>query len=145
MLVRGGGLPAPRRDMGELIAALAKVGVFRLRGVLVETVAYQTYSAMLGVRLPAALIQTSDIDVARDANISAAISDVTTPLSDVLRQVDASFRPVPRINSARAVTYANAHGPRVDFLTPTAVATPMSPARFRRLASTLSRYGFSIF
>jgi hypothetical protein len=118
MLVRSGNLPTPRRDIGDLAAALANSGVFRLRGVLVGTVAYQVYSAMLGVRLPVALVQTSDVDVAQFADVSAATGDVTRPMPELLRQVDASFRPVPHIDPGRAVSYMAASGLRVDFLTP---------------------------
>jgi hypothetical protein len=118
MLVRAGNLPTPRRDIGDLAAALAESGVFRLRGVLVGTVAYQAYSAMLGVRLPTALVQTSDVDVAQFADVSAATGDVTPPMPELLRQVDASFRPVPHLDPGRAVSYVAASGLRVDFLTP---------------------------
>jgi hypothetical protein len=48
-LVRGFGMPRPPVEIGNVIEALAKAGVFRLRSVLVGAVAYQTYSAMLGV------------------------------------------------------------------------------------------------
>ncbi len=117
-LVRGGNLPAPQRQIGDLLTAVSAAGVFRLRGVLVGTTAYQTYSAMLGIRLPAALMQTGDVDLAQFADASTRMNDVTPPLSDVLRQIDTSFRPVPRINSPRTVTYMAASGLRVDFLTP---------------------------
>ena len=56
MLVRGGNLPTPSAPLGEVVAALASAGVFRLRGVLVGTVSYQTYAALLGVRLPASAV-----------------------------------------------------------------------------------------
>lgn len=118
MLVRGGNFPTPGRNIGGLTAALANAGVFRLRGVLVGTVAYQTYPAMLGTRLPAALVQTGDVDVAQFANVSAAMGDATRPMPDVLRQLDASFRPVPHIDPGRAVSYIAASGLRIDFLTP---------------------------
>ena len=114
----GGNFPRPRSDVGNLAAALAAEGVFRLRGVLVGTVAYQTYPAMLGVRLPAALIQTSDVDVAQFADVSAAMGDATRPMPDVLRQVDSTFRSVPHIDPGRTVSYVSASGLRVDFLTP---------------------------
>jgi hypothetical protein len=52
-LVRSAHLPRPAPPIGDILAALAKAGVFRLRGVLVGTIAYQTYPAMLGRRLPA--------------------------------------------------------------------------------------------
>jgi hypothetical protein len=118
MLVRAGNCPVPRHDVGELIAALAGSGVFRLRGVLVGTVAYQAYPAMLGVRLPATLVQTEDVDVAQFADVSAAMGDGTPPMQDILREVDASFRSVPHIDPARSVSYMAASGLRVDFLTP---------------------------
>jgi hypothetical protein len=51
-LVRVYRLPRPIAEFGNIIAALAKAGVFRLHGVLVGTAAYPTYSAMLGARLP---------------------------------------------------------------------------------------------
>jgi hypothetical protein len=64
-------------------------------------------------------MQTGDIDLAQFADVSAEMRDVTPPIADVLRQFDASFRPVPRINSTRSVSYiATASGLRVDFLTP---------------------------
>ncbi len=118
LLVRGGNLPSPHPAIGVLVGALADAGVFRLRGVLVGTVAYQTYAAMLGVRLAAAAVQTNDVDVAQFAAVSTAIDDMTRPLGDVLRDADPTFHPVPHLDAKRAVTYRAASGLRVDFLTP---------------------------
>jgi hypothetical protein len=118
MLVRAGNLPRPLPAIGDLVAALADAGVFRLRGVLVGTVAYQTYPALLGTRLPATAVRTNDVDVAQFENVSAAIGDITQPMPDLLRQVDPSFRPVPHIDPRRVVTYRASSGLRVDFLTP---------------------------
>lgn len=117
-LVRVGNFPTPRKDVGELAAALADAGVFRLRGVLVGTVAYQTYPAMLGVRLPVALVQTEDVDVAQFADVSEAMGDATRPMLEVLREVDSSFRPVPHIDPGRTLSYIAASGLRVEFLAP---------------------------
>jgi hypothetical protein len=118
-LVRSAHLPRPLPEIGETLAALAKAGVFRLRGVLVGTVAYQTYSAMLGTRLPASTIQTSDVDVAQFSDVSVAVEDTTPAILEVLQAVDKSFRPIPSIHGAhRATTYEAAGGLRVDFLTP---------------------------
>lgn len=118
-LVRSFGLPRPVPEIGKIIAALAKAGVFRLRGVLVGTVAYQTYSAMLGIRLATANLQTGDIDIAQFRNVSVAVEDKTPPVLEVLNEVDKSFRPVPHIVDGRRVTsYAAKGGLRVDFLTP---------------------------
>lgn len=118
MLVRSGNLPRPLPPIGNLVAALADAGVFRLRGVLVGTVAYQTYAGMLGVRLLASATQTSDVDVAQFAEISAAIGDATRPISEVLRALDASFRPVPHLHPGRVASWEAASGLRLDLLTP---------------------------
>ncbi|WP_051379652.1 GSU2403 family nucleotidyltransferase fold protein [Bradyrhizobium murdochi] len=118
-LVRSFGFPRPIPEIGEIIAALAKAGVFRLRGVLVGTVAYQTYAAMLGVRLSVGSLQTGDVDIAQFKNVSVAVEDSTPPVLEVLKEVDKTFRPVPHTADGRRVTsYAARGGLRVDFLTP---------------------------
>jgi hypothetical protein len=117
-LVRAGNLPRPLGAVGDVAAALADAGVFRLRGVLVGTVAYQTYPTLLGCRLPATAVQTNDVDVAQFADVSTAIGELTRPMPDVLRQVDATFRPVPTLYRKRVASYRAASGLRVDFLTP---------------------------
>jgi hypothetical protein len=118
-LVRSAGLPSPLPKIGQVVAALAGAGVFRVRGVLVGAVAYQTYAGLLGTRLPAAALQTGDIDIAQFANVSIAIEDKTPPMLDVLREADPSFQPVPNVHDHRRVTsYQAAKGLRVDFLTP---------------------------
>jgi hypothetical protein len=142
-LVRSFNLPRPVPEIGEIVAVLARAGVFRLRAVLVGTVAYQSYSAMLGVRLPAAVLQTGDIDIAQFRNISVAVGDHTAPVLEILRQVDKSFRAVPNLADPRRVSsYIGRGGLRVDFLTPNqgpeterpqslpALSTDAQPLRF---------------
>jgi len=117
-LVRSFGLPRPIPEIGDIIAALAKAGVFRLRGILVGTAAYRTYAAMLGVRLPIPTLQTGDIDIAQFGNVSVAIEDRMRPVLDVLKEEDNTFRPVSTIHKDRVTSYAAKSGLRVDFLTP---------------------------
>jgi hypothetical protein len=118
-LVRSFSMPRPPIEICDVIEALAKAGVFRLRSVLVGTVAYQTYSAMLGVRLPFPALQTGDIDIAQFKEISVLVEDKTPPVLDVLKGVDPSFRAVPhRSDKTRVATYRAKGGLRVDFLTP---------------------------
>jgi len=117
-LVRSFGLPRPIPEIGNIVAALAKAGVFRLRAVLVGTVAYQTYPAMLGVKLPIPILQTGDIDIAQFGNISVAIKDQTPPVLDVLKEADITFRAVPTVHKGHITSYAAKGGLRVDFLTP---------------------------
>ena len=134
MLVRSCGLPRPIPEIGKIIEALAKAGVFRLRGVLVGTFAYQTYSAMLGVKLPMATLQTADVDIAQFKNVSVAVEDQTHPILEVLRRVDKTFRAIPHVSDGRrATSYRAKGGLRVDFLTPKslpALQTDAQPLRF---------------
>jgi hypothetical protein len=118
-LVRSFGLMRPPTEIGTITSALAKAGVFRLRGVLVGTIAYQTYPAMLGTRLPLATLHTADVDIAQFKNSSVAVEDKTPPVLDVLKEVDSTFRPVPHVHNQSSVTsYVAKGGIRVDFLTP---------------------------
>src|SRR3546814_13591419 len=53
--LRAARLPIPDRLTGEVIAALAEAGVFRLRATLIRSIPFQSYLGLLGVRLPATL------------------------------------------------------------------------------------------
>jgi hypothetical protein len=134
-LIRSFGLPRPVPEIGNILAALAKAGVFRLRGVLVGTVAFQTYPAMLGVRLAGAPLQTGDVDIAQFKNVSVAVEDSTAaPVLDLLKEVDKTFRAVPHVVDGRRVTsYAAKGGVRVDFLTPNEGGETGQPQRLPAL------------
>jgi hypothetical protein len=115
------GLPSPLRLAGDLLKALAQAGIFRKRAVLVGTVAYQTYAPMLGVRLPLAATVTNDLDIAQFSQVSVAIGteDRAAPVIDVLRSVDATFTPVPRLErGAPSFAFQNRSQFRVEFLAP---------------------------
>jgi hypothetical protein len=133
-LVRVYGLQRPIPEFGNIIAALAKAGVFRLHGVLVGTAAYQTFSAMLGARLPIAAQQTGDVDIAQFEHISVAVGDQTPPVLDVLKEVDKTFRPVPHLRGKQIVTsYRTGRGLGVDFLTPNQGPDTDTPQRLPAL------------
>lgn len=118
-LTREGGLPSPDRLTGDVVETLAGAGIFRLRAVVVGTVAYQSYSGILGVRLPAAIMQTGDVDLAQDFAISAEVGDSLPPILDLLQKVDPSFRAVPHQgDKARVTAFQTANRYRVEFLTP---------------------------
>lgn len=117
-LTREGGLAAPDRMSGDVVEALAAGGLFRLRGVLIGTVAFQTYAGVLGVRLPMAALLTGDADLAQDYAISAEVEDSLPPILDLLRHVDPTFRPVPhRSGAAASSAFMTDSGYRVEFLT----------------------------
>jgi hypothetical protein len=116
-LVREAYLPSPPPKVGAVVQAIADAGFFRLRGVLVGTVAFQCYSAGLGVRFPGAILQTGDADFAQFHSISVAVEDSIPDILGVLQGVDATFRAVPRLDQQFS-QYASRDGYKVEFLTP---------------------------
>jgi hypothetical protein len=118
-LVREAYLPRPEAKVGEIVAALATAGFFRLRGVLIGTVAFQAYSALLGMRLPNTAMQTEDADFAQFHSISVAVEDQMPPVIDILREIDSTFREVPDRTDGRYTTqFRDRSGYKVEFLTP---------------------------
>lgn len=117
--LKGAGLPESDPVTASVLEALADAGVFRLRGVVVGTVAFQTYAGLLGVKLPGAAIRTGDVDIAQDYGVAVAIDDaLEAPFLEILRGVDKRFSPAPHISSpTAATTYARPGGYRVDVLT----------------------------
>lgn len=111
-------LPRPNATTGDIVEALWKAGFFRLRGVLVGTVAFQAYAGLLGVKLPSTSIMTQDADFAQFKAISDAVDDTIPPILDVLHGVDESFKPVPELDPESVTAYINNDRYRVEFLTP---------------------------
>jgi hypothetical protein len=117
--LRATGLPAPDSITGEVVEAMWKAGFFRLRGVLVGTVAYQCYAGPLGVRLGGLALMTQDADFAQFWGISQNVGDSMPPMLDVLHGVDESFKELPSLDNPFVTwRYRNASGYKVEFLTP---------------------------
>lgn len=118
MLLRSGGLSAPDRFAGEVTKVLADAGLFRLRALVVGSVAFSCYAGLLGVRLPSTSMQTGDADFAQDFAISAEVKDSLPPILDLLRSIDSTFRAVPhQADKAKIVSFSNSVNYRVEFLT----------------------------
>lgn len=118
-LTREAGLMAPDRFTGDIVEAVSNAGLFRLRGVLVGTVAFQTYAGYLGIRLPGSSIQTGDADFAQHYSVSSSVEDSLPPILDVLKQVDPTFRAIPhRSDPTRVTQFESASRYKVEFLTP---------------------------
>jgi hypothetical protein len=131
------GLPAPDPVSGLIVEAMWKAGFFRLRGVLVGTVAFQAYAGPLGIKLAGRPLQTQDTDFAQFWGISENVGDSMPPLLDVLRSVDDTFKEVPNIDDPLIATaYRNSARYRVDFLTPNRGSDDHQgkPARMKALA-----------
>jgi hypothetical protein len=112
------GLPTPPAFVGDVVEALWKAGIFRLRGVLVGTLAYQTYAGLLGVRLPSAPIATGDVDFAQFHSVSMLLDDTMPPMLQTLQSVDKTFREKPHLDTSSTTAYVNETGFSVEFLTP---------------------------
>ena len=133
------GLPAAAYPSGEIIEAFGRAGFFRLRGVLVGTLAYACYGSLLGVKLPAANLRTDDIDFAQFWGISENVGESMRPPLEILRAFDPTFREVPNINDPFVTTrYVNGSGFKVEFLTPNRGSDEhqSKPARMRALAGS---------
>jgi hypothetical protein len=113
------GLPTPDPLSGKIVEAFWKAGFFRLRGVLVGTLAFQTYAGVLGVELGRRPLITQDADFAQFWGVSQNISESIDPPLKILRGVDETFRQVPHISDPFVSTrYRNGRDYLVDFLTP---------------------------
>ncbi|MDP3209881.1 MAG: GSU2403 family nucleotidyltransferase fold protein, partial [Rhodoglobus sp.] len=133
------GLPAPLYPSGEILDAFWRAGFFRLRGVLVGTLAYACYGPLLGVRLPAASLRTDDADFAQFWGISENIGESMKPPLEILRGIDPTYREVPDINDPFVTTrYVNATNFKVEFLTPNRGSDEHQgkPARMKALAGS---------
>lgn len=131
------GLPTPDAQSAAVVEAMWKAGFFRLRGVLVGTLAFQTYAGPLGIRLGGRPLMTQDVDFAQFWGVSENIGDSMPAPLIVLRTVDGTFREVPSVNDPFVSTqYRNRTGFRVDFLTPNrgSEAHEGRPARMKSMS-----------
>jgi hypothetical protein len=112
-------LPRPDPLGGAVVEALARAGFFRLRGVLVGTLAYQCYAGLLGVRLTGTALMTQDADFAQFWGVSKDIGESLPPMLEILETIDPTFAKIPHLRDPFVTTgYRNAAGFRVEFLTP---------------------------
>lgn len=120
-LLRRAGMPAPTPFDGEVIDALSMAGVFEAGAILVGSMAFQTYSGLLGYRLDDALMQTGDVDVARAQRVLVHLSEADgarETLETLLRRIDPSFTPIlDRSHPGRHFGYRNKLDYKVEFLT----------------------------
>ena len=115
--LRSASMPGPDALSGNILAALASAGAFRLRAVLIGSVAFQCYLPLLGVRLPATLARTGDLDLAQFHSISVAVEDeMQSDFLSVLRSVDKRFQPIPSpLDSRKVMRYAILVGSQEEF------------------------------
>lgn len=125
-------LPAP---VGQVLAALAESGVFRLRAVLVGTVAFQAYAPMLGIRLRSAALATEDIDVAQFRSISIAVEDTAPDVLATLHGIDPKFEPIGSIHDRAPAAGYVGRSVKIEFLTPMRGPAEDAPAELPALGT----------
>jgi hypothetical protein len=110
--LRGARLPAPDRLTGNILAAMSDAGVFRMRAVVIGSVAFQAYSPLLGVRIPATLARTDDLDIAQFHSIAVMVDDeIHADLEEILRRVDPGFSGIADpVDGRRTLRYALRRG-----------------------------------
>ena len=137
-LVHAYGLPAPLRAVGQVVQGLAHSGMFR-RGVLVGVAAYQTYAAMLGVRLRGALVKKSDVNAAQFLSVSITVVDDADSAEKILLAIDKSFRKIPGPRDSESTQYISSQLVRVDFSIPYRAADSDDPLYMQAPATDTMR------
>ncbi len=129
------GFKGPDPITGRVLEAMADGGVFRMRAVVVGTVAYQTYSGLLGLKLADTSASTNDLDLAQFAAVSIAVEDtIDLPMEELLKSVDPGFRAIPHASHRQRVTqYALGNHYRVDVLVPNRGPDREDPVRLPAL------------
>jgi hypothetical protein len=133
-ILRAQGVPAPSAELGRVLDALADAGLFG-EAVLVGTAAYQCYSPIVGVALPAASLMTQDADLAT-ATLALAADEGEATLETILKRADPSFRPIPALaRGAPPSHFRSASGFLVDLLTPQLRRSDPNPMPLKALAA----------
>ncbi|MDQ0470544.1 GSU2403 family nucleotidyltransferase fold protein [Labrys wisconsinensis] len=115
-MIRRAGIPGPSLEVGRLLEAISRSGMFGTGLILVGTVAFGLYPLVVGKRLRGAAMMTQDADLA-----VASIADVRgdADLTTVLQRADPTFRPVPPLDrESLPKKFQAASGFEVEVLTP---------------------------
>ena len=137
--LRAARLPSPDATSGNVLSALAEAGVFRLRAVLIGSVAFQCYGPLLGFRTSRELGRTGDLDIGQCHLIGLAVEDeIDADLLTVLRRADPRFEAVSSpYDTRRAARYAVRVGQQqifsVDVLTPQRGSLRSGPTMLKAL------------
>ena len=118
-ILRAEGYLTPDLATGQVVQALARVGVFRLGGTLVGTQAFRCYEGVLGVQIGFdQSAMTQDLDIASFERLSLVLDD--TVEQDLAGVFDAlKFAPVPSLRKGQVWRWMQTRQQTlVEFLTP---------------------------
>lgn len=117
--LKSAGVTAPTGKLANLLLGLHEAGVLE-RAIVLGTIAFQAYGAMLGAKFGQSAFHTLDLDMTQSEAVSLAVerkSDV--PLLKVLMDLDDTFREVPGMDPRTPpVSYINRDKIRLDVLMP---------------------------
>jgi hypothetical protein len=136
--LKSSGVAAPTGKLANLLLGLHEAGVLE-KAILVGTIAFQAYGAMLGAKFGQAAFYTMDVDMTQADAISLAVEDsLDVPLLDVLKQLDDTFSEVPGMDpKTPPVSYINNDKIRLDVLMPFS-----GPDRGPILSDKLKTHGY---
>ena len=117
--LKSSGVAAPTGKLANLLLGLHEAGVLE-RALVVGTIAFQAYGAMLGVKFGQSAFHTLDVDMTEALTISLAVKkNLSGPLLEVLTGLDETFREVPGMDARTPpVSYINQDKIRLDVLMP---------------------------
>ena len=134
--LKSSGVAAPTGKLANLLLGLHEAGVLA-QVILIGTVAFQAYGAMLGVKFGQSAFYTMDVDMTQADTVSLAVKEksLQTPLLEILREFDETFSEVPGMDpKTPPVSYINKDKIRLDVLMPF-TGPPRGPVRSDKLKS----------
>ena len=126
MLIAGGAQTVSAAE-ARLFEVIERAGVFLVGGVLVGSHAFAVFGNMLGISWPSKMLQTHDVDIARDNHIALGLRNEPANLKQALLAANMGFVEVPALNRKAPSTRFRILGKQlsVDVLTPL-IGKPMS-------------------
>ena len=134
--LKSSGVTAPTGKLANLLLGLHEAGVLE-KAIIVGTIAFQAYGAMLGAKFGQAAFYTMDVDMTQADAISLAVGkdSLEIPLLDVLKGLDETFSEVPGLDPGTPpVSYINKDKIRLDVLMPFS-GPDRGPIRSKKLRS----------
>ena len=110
------GIPAPPLEVGRVIEAMSRAGLFEAGAVLAGTAAFQCYPCLVGHVLPPASLMTRDVDISLARLAVPKVAALRRGLEDILQEADPSFKADMRGEKAPK-HFTNRDGFIVDVLT----------------------------
>jgi hypothetical protein len=115
-MLKRAGVPGPSLEVGRLLEAVSRAGLFESGLVLVGTLAFSLYAPIVGAVISAAFSMTQDADF---AVASVADTKGDADLTTVLRRADPSFQATPGLSKTDLPKkFRAASGFEVEILTP---------------------------